>query len=76
MRNRIVLGLAALLAATVVGGGCARPGEVGWTPAYSADERWNSILRNWDYEGKQTQDDLDSILLLRPAGRLTLWHVR
>ena len=56
--------------------GCARPGEFGWTPAYSAHERGQLIARNWDYEGKQTQDDLDAILLLRPASRLTAWNVR
>lgn len=75
MRNRIVVGLVGLIGLTALGG-CARPGEIGWTPAYSAGDRWNSILRNWDYEGKQTQDDLDHLLLLRPASRLTLWHVR
>lgn len=46
------------------------------TPAYSAGERWQMIARNWDYEWKQAQDDTDSLLLLRPASRLTIWNVR
>jgi hypothetical protein len=56
--------------------GCARPFEIGWTPAYSAHERHDQIARNWDYEGKQLVDDFDSALLLRPASRMTIWNVR
>jgi hypothetical protein len=67
---------AGLLALTLAGGGCARPGEFGWTPAYSAKERGELIARNWDYEGKQLMDDMDSALLLRPASHLTMWNVR
>jgi hypothetical protein len=63
-----------LLAGGLVG--CARPNEVGWTPAYTLHEREQLILRNWDYDGKQKDDDIDSALLLRPAGHLTLWNVR
>jgi hypothetical protein len=64
-----------LLALLVLGGlslssvGCA-------TPAYSARERGQLIARNWDYEWKQASDDWDSLLLLRPAGHMTIWHVR
>ena len=66
-----------LVACTLfVSTGCARPGEIGWTPAYTARERGDMIARNWDYEGKQMQDDIDHILLLRPASRLTVWNVR
>jgi hypothetical protein len=46
------------------------------TPAYSAGERNAMIARNWDYEIKQASDDWDSLLLLRPASRLTIWNVR
>ena len=46
------------------------------TPAYSAGERWQMIARNWDFEWKQAQDDIDSALLLRPASRMTIWHIR
>jgi hypothetical protein len=76
MRKFARTALYGLIGSTLLLGGCARPGEIGWTPAYTADERWNQILRNWDYEGKQKDDDIDHILLLRPASRLTLWHVR
>jgi hypothetical protein len=65
-----------LLLGSMVAGGCARPGEIGYTPAYSTHDRFTMIARNWDYEGKQTQDDLDDLLLLRPASHLTLWNVR
>lgn len=66
----------ALLVAGSTLGGCARPGEFGWTPGYTAKERGQIIARNWDYEGKQIMDDIDHALLLRPAGRLTAWNVR
>jgi hypothetical protein len=56
--------------------GCARPGEIGWTPAYTADERARQIARNWDFEGKQLVDDVDRLLLLRPMTNLSIWHLR
>jgi hypothetical protein len=68
------LALIALLALMV--GGCARPFEIGWTPAYTGRERHQLIARNWDYEGKQLVDDVDSVLLLRPSSRMTIWNVR
>ena len=58
-----------LLAGALSSTGCA-------TPAYSGHERWQMISRNWNYEGKMINDDIDSLLLLRPATRLTIWHVR
>src|SRR5262245_55858272 len=45
MRRFIGSASIALLALLV--SGCARPWELGWTPAYTADERGNQILRNW-----------------------------
>ena len=61
MKRVVLFGLTlAGLALTV--GGCARPGEFGWTPAYTAKERGDLIARNWDYEGKQLMDDVDSAL--------------
>jgi hypothetical protein len=56
--------------------GCARPFEIGWSPAYTTGERMNQIARNWDMEGKMVVDDIDHILLLRPMSGLTLWHIR
>ena len=53
-----------------------RPGEIGYTPAYSTREGFDQIARNWDYEGKQAVDDLDHYLLLKPASRLTIWSIR
>jgi len=64
------LALIALLAgALFVNTGCA-------TPGYTAHERNQMIARGWDYDIKQASDDWDSLLLLRPASRLTVWNVR
>lgn len=50
--------------------------EWGSPPAYRANERYQQIARNWDYEFKQIVDDVDHILLLRPAGQMTIWSLR
>jgi hypothetical protein len=78
MKKIVTLSLlaASALTLTLAGGGCARPGEFGWTPAYSTKERGQLIARNWDYEGKQLMDDMDHALMLRPSSRLTIWNVR
>ena len=70
------LTLAAAASAACFAGGCARPNEVGYTPAYTAQERGFRILRNWDLEGKMMQDDIDYALLLRPHSDLSVWHIR
>ena len=72
MRKLHVFGL---LVASSLFVGCARPNEIGWTPAYTTGERANMIARNWDMEGKIAQDDIDHTLLLRPMSNLTSWHV-
>jgi hypothetical protein len=46
------------------------------TPAYTPQERNAMIARNWNYEALQITDDFDSLLLLRPASRLTIWNVQ
>ncbi len=46
------------------------------TPAYTAQERFQLIGRNWGYEYEQINDDVDHLMLLRPATRLTEWNVR
>jgi hypothetical protein len=50
--------------------GCLFP-----TPAYSAHERQQMVNRNMDYEWRQAQDDMDHLLLLRPASHMTIWNV-
>ena len=46
------------------------------TPAYSTQERFQMIGRNWGYEYEQSQDDIDHLFLLRPASNLTEWNVQ
>ncbi len=46
------------------------------TPAYSTRERHQMWGRTMRYEWEMAQDDIDSVLLLRPPSRLTIWHVR
>lgn len=75
MKKPASLALIASLSLAAVTG-CARPGEMFYTPAYTAKERGNAIARNWDNEGKMSQDDIDSALLLRPQSKLTPWNMR
>ena len=60
-----------LLAGMGLSGGCAASG----TPAYSGEERFAQIGRNWNYEYQQIADDTDHLLLLRPNSRLSVWNI-
>ena len=66
---KTVFALVVLAGSLLSLGGCA-------TPAYSTHERWQLITRNWAAEERQMQDDIDSLLLLRPMSRLSIWHIR
>jgi hypothetical protein len=66
----------ALLLVGLAAVGCARPGEFGYTPAYTANENAQQIARNWDIEGKEMVDDIDHALLLNPSSRLSEWNLR
>ena len=68
MRFFVLIGL--LLAGPVLSTGCAP------TLAYSAEERSAIIARAWSIDAHQIPDDIDSIFLLRPPSRMTIWHVR
>lgn len=68
MKSLVVAVILAGLALT--SGGCFS------TPAYSGRERAQMIGRNISYEGAMIQDDIDSLMLWRPASRLTIWNVR
>lgn len=72
-KKSVLLGLFCLSFLTV---GCARPFEIGWSPAHTTGERMQQISRNWDMEGKMIVDDIDHALLLRPMSGLTAWHIR
>jgi hypothetical protein len=67
MRILVLIGL--LAGAATFNVGCA-------TPAYSAQERNALIARTWKTDMKQAVDDFDSVVMLRPPSRLTIWHVR
>ena len=75
-----VLAIATLLGLTLLSTACTGPtrlkNDIGATPAYSSRERYTMIGRNWDYNGKQLMDDIDHVLMLRPASRGTIWNVR
>ncbi len=61
--------LTLLLAFALLSTGC------GATPAYSAKERSRLIGRNWGYQARQINDDVDHLLLQRGGGWLTVWNV-
>ena len=67
MKKLLLLGIVA--GSMWFSAGCA-------TPAYSPDERQAQINRNIDYEGKQCIDDIDNVILMRPATHLTIWNLR
>jgi hypothetical protein len=67
MKKLLVLAL--FLSFAVLSSGC------GATPAYSAKERSRMISRNWNYQGKQLNDDVDHFLLQRGGGWMTIWNV-
>jgi hypothetical protein len=46
------------------------------TPAYTSQERFQRIGRNWGYEYEQINDDIDEIFLLRPADHLSQWNIQ
>jgi hypothetical protein len=75
MRKLTLTGLL-LIGATLFSGCTTPPIDWGSTPAYSSRERGRLIWRNWNNEGAQINDDIDSALLLRPQSRMTIWHVR
>lgn len=76
MKKLSVVALIVVASGLSLATGCARPGEMGYTPALTTKERVNEIARGWDNDGKMMQDDIDSVLLLRPESRLTPWNLR
>ena len=65
------MGVLLLIGGASTLGGC----DIAATPAYSGQERFQQIGRNWNYEYEQLADDTDNALLLRPASTLTIWNV-
>ena len=74
--NKLAMNLTLICLLGVTIFGCARPNEIGYTPAYTTPERRDQVARNWDLEGKEMQDDIDHVLLLRPVSHLTIWNVQ
>jgi hypothetical protein len=50
--------------------------DFGSTPAYSSRERWQRIQRGWDYDIKEMNDDVDTVLMLGQPSHLTIWNIR
>ena len=50
-------------------------GCTGDTPAYSAGERFAQINRNTLLQSQQVNDDIDTLLLLRPSNQASIWNV-
>lgn len=77
----VLIGLLAAGLMSVVTG-CATPGySGGWPsaripPQRATGENANNILRNWWFESLQISEDINSVLLLDPAGRLSPWNLR
>jgi hypothetical protein len=68
MRIFVLIGL---LAGSALCTGCGAP-----TLAYSAKERNSIIARTWSVDSHEIVDDFDSLLMLRPPSRMTIWHIR
>ncbi len=66
---KMLVVLALIVAGSILSTGC------GSTPAYSAKERSRLIGRNWGYQARQINDDVDHLLLQRGGGWLTVWNV-
>lgn len=76
----LMIGL--LAGMSFVAAGCATPGYSGGLPSAhfpneaATGENSNRVVRNWAYENRQMIDDINSLLLLDPASRMTKWNVR
>lgn len=71
----------ALLAGGLMGvTGCSyripHQNDLGASPSLSSRDRGQAIDKNWAFEGQQFVDDVDSLLLLRPSSRMTIWNTR
>lgn len=77
----VLIGLLAAGAISVMTG-CATPGYSGGLPSArippqrATGENANNILRNWWIESQQIAEDVNVVLLLDPASRLSPWNLR
>jgi hypothetical protein len=46
------------------------------TPAYSGQENWQNVSRNYGYDLRQTTDDWNYLWLQDEPSRLTTWGVQ
>jgi hypothetical protein len=65
--NKALLGVMSLLLLAL--GGCLEP------PGYSTQQRFAQIGNAQGYNLQMLNDDVDNVLLLRPASHLTDWNV-
>ena len=73
--RRLALAGSACVLASLTLVGCGGFSDPLATPVFSTQERFSRIQRNFDLEGKMMQDDIDSVLMLRPTSNLTQWHI-
>ena len=46
------------------------------TPAYTAQENWQNVSRNYGYDLRQSTDDWNFLWLQDESSRLTTWGVQ
>lgn len=78
--NKLMLIVVALGSMVTLVGGCmdSRIGKADalQTVAYSSGERGDLIAGSMETDWKEMNDDVDSVLMLRPCSNMTIWHVR
>lgn len=65
----LALTLAGMVGLSTLGTGCV-------TPAHTPEENAGRVLRTWDYEYKQMNEDIIYELMLDPPSRTTIWNLR
>ena len=75
MKHRLFRVVPAVFALGLMGLAFAQIGCTTRTPVFTTEERFARISRNMGLEAQMINDDIDSLLLLRPVSGLTPWNV-
>ena len=46
------------------------------SPGYDSVENTQRVMNTWGYDYEEAVDDVNHVLMLRPASRSTIWNVR